>query len=81
MPDLNWEQIAITLGQFRAVTRDLSDDAPIVVAVLSAPFDDEAVELQELVIEGGQVFLCVAVVDDVAREIQAEDEAARGDST
>lgn len=64
----------MTIGQFRNATAGLHDDTQLIADVVSAPFDDEAVELIDVLVDAGWVFLRVAVIDDVTRELRAEED-------
>jgi hypothetical protein len=68
----------MTVRQLRRALVGLLDDGEVLTRVVSAPFDDETVELIDVQTDSGCVVIAVAVVDDVAREMRAEDEAGPG---
>ena len=47
----------MTVGEFRLIAIGLPDSSEIFARVLSAPFDDEDVEIVNIVAEGGRVLV------------------------
>lgn len=64
----------MTVGELRKVIFGVRDEFDVRTVVVSAPFDDEEVEIVGIAREVDHISLRVAVVDDVTREIRLEDE-------
>jgi len=64
----------MTVDDLLKALRGLPSDAEVFARVVSAPFDDESVELVGAAREETRLVIQVAVLDDITRELRKQDE-------